>query len=111
MLQVYLRRTETEGSWMEVNKGMISDFLMLNRESIEEEAWKKLLSLFEKIRAVEWPDILKQLETEYDIRRELDRAVLSALGYDEAQSDNLLDRLYPVLAREIRLLKKLMESD
>jgi len=36
LLQVYLQRTETRGAWMEINKGMIMDFILLDPDVLNE---------------------------------------------------------------------------
>jgi len=110
LLQVYLHRIETEGAWMEINDGMLNDFLLLDIGSLNKKEKKRLLSLFEKIGKIEAPSILDQLKTKFAPRKETDTTLLQLLGYSSKEADQLLDYLYPALADEIEKLKTLMEG-
>jgi hypothetical protein len=110
LLQVYLHRVETEGAWMEINDGMLNDFLFFDISSLSKNEKKRLLDLFEKIGKTESPSILDQLRTQYAPRKELDTVLLQLLGYSSKETDQLLDYLYPALTNEIKKLKTLMEG-
>ena len=110
LLQVYLNRVETEGAWMEINGGMLNDFLLLNIGSLDKSEKKRLLSLFEKTGKIEAPSLLDQLKTKFSPRKEMDTALLQLLGYSSKEADQLLDYLYPALADEIEKLKTMMEG-
>ena len=110
LLQVYLERMETRGAWMEINDGMINDFMLLDIASLNRNEKKHLLDLFEKIGKTEFPSILEQLKTKFAPRKEIDTLLLQIMGYSDKEADNLLDYLYPALAGEIERLKTLMEG-
>lgn len=108
LLQVYLQRIETEGAWMEINKGMIMDFFLLDPDILNENQKKALLNIFDEIRNIEFPSLIEQLERGHPARRKIDNAVLKILGFDEDECDELLDYLYPTFHKEILRLKELM---
>jgi len=110
LLQIYLQRMETRGAWMEINDGMINDFLLLDIASLNRNEKKHLLDLFEKIGKTEFPSILEQLKTKFAPRKEIDTMLLQIMGYSDKEADQLLDYLYPALANEIEKLKTLMEG-
>jgi len=110
LLQIYLQRVETEGTWMEINDGMLNGFLLLDVGSLSKNEKKDLLDLFEKIGKTESPSILDQLKTEFAPRKKLDTMLLRVVGYSENDADQLLGYLYPALAEEIEKLKNMMEG-
>lgn len=95
---------------MEINDGMINDFLLLDIASLNRNEKKHLMDLFEKIGKTEFPSILEQLKTKFAPRKEIDTLLLQIMGYSDKEADQLLDYLYPVLASEIERLKTLMEG-
>jgi hypothetical protein len=110
LLQIYLHRMETRGAWMEINDGMINDFLLLDPYSINDDEKRHLLELFEKVKNVEFPSINDQFKKRFESRREIDRTILEILGFGSSQIETICDFLYPALASEIEKLKTLMEG-
>jgi methylase of polypeptide subunit release factors len=110
LLQVYLQRMETRGAWMEINDGMINDFLLLDVGSLNKKEKKYLLDMFDRMKNLELPSIHEQLKTKFASRKELDTMLLQLLGYSSEEADQLLGYLYPALANEIEKLKTLMEG-
>ena len=110
LLQIYLQRMETRGAWMEINDGMINDFLLFDIDSLKKNEKKRLLDLFEQVKNIEFPSILVQLKTKFAPRKEIDTVLLELLGYSSKEADQLLDYLYPALAEEIEKLKTMMEG-
>jgi hypothetical protein len=110
LLQVYLQRVETEGAWMEINDGMLNDFMLLDMDSLDKVEKKQLLDLLKEIGRTESPSILEQLRTKYVPRKELDTLLLHVMGYSDKEALQLLDYLYPALALEIEKLKTMMEG-
>jgi type I restriction-modification system DNA methylase subunit len=110
LLQIYLQRMETRGAWMEINDGMINDFLLFDICSLKKNEKKHLLDLFEQLKNMEFPSIIEQLKTKFAPRKELDTKFLQLMGYSSSEVDQLLNYLYPALAEEIQKLKTLMEG-
>jgi hypothetical protein len=101
---------ETRGAWMEINDGMINDFLLFDIDSLKKNEKKHLLDLFEQMKNIEFPSIIEQLKTKFAPRKELDTMFLQLMGYSSSEVDQLLNYLYPALAQEIEKLKTLMEG-
>jgi hypothetical protein len=110
LLQVYLQRVETEGAWMEINDGMLNDFMLIDIDSLNRNEKKHLLDLFKDIGKAESPSMLEQLKTRFAARREMDTMFLQVMGYSEREARQILEYLYPALAEEIERLKNLMEG-
>lgn len=110
LLQIYLQRMETRGAWMEINDGMINDFLLFDIDSLKKSEKKHLLDLFEQMKNIEFPSIIEQLKTKFAPRKELDTMFLQLMGYPGKEADQLLDYLYPALTNEIEKLKTLMKG-
>jgi len=110
LLQVYLQRMETGGTWMEINGNMINDFLLLDIDSLDRSEKKHLLEIFEKVKNTEFPSILDQLKAEFLPRKEIDTTLLQLMGYSSKEAKQVLECLYPALANEIEKLKTLLEG-
>jgi hypothetical protein len=110
LLQVYLQRMETGGTWMEINDSMINEFLLPKVDSLDKGQKRNLLSLFERIRGIEFPSILDQLKGRFAPRKEIDIALLQVIGYSLDEANHLLDYLYPALADEIEKLTTLLQG-
>ena len=107
-LQLYLKRIETRGAWMRLDKYVINKLLVLDPTSLSKRERKILLTIFENIRSEAFPSFLEQLKKKYSPRVMLDKAILEILGFDEKAAEQLIDKLYPALANEIEQLKTLM---
>jgi len=110
ILQMLINRTETRGAWMKLHQYQIRDSMIPNLRTLTSEERKNLLDLFNKLKKQEFPSILEQLKIKFPLRVEIDRAVLSMLGFGDAEIDRILDYLYPALANEIEQLKTLMQG-
>jgi len=53
---------------------------------------------------------LEQLRGRFWARVEMDRAILKVLGFNEQETNQILDYLYPALTKEIEQLKTLMQG-
>ena len=69
-----------------------------------------LLQLFDKIRNVSFPSIVEQLKNRFWAREEIDKTFLKILGFNDKETKEILDFLYPALANEIEQLKALMKG-
>ena len=54
--------------------------------------------------------VLEQLRGRFWARVEIDRAILKVLGFNEQETNQILDYLYPALTKEIEQLKTLMQG-
>ena len=110
LLSMLIYRTETRGAWMVIHSYAIGTYLVLNPEKLTEDERKILLNTFEKIQDVSFPSVLEQLRNKFWARVEIDRAILKVLGFNEQETNQLLDYLYPALTKEIEQLKTLMQG-
>jgi len=110
LLQLLLLRRETRGAYLWFVAGDIKKFLVLDVEKLSEDEIGNLLQIFDKVRGVSFPCVLEQLRGRFWARVEIDRAILKVLGFNEQETNQLLDYLYPALTKEIEQLKTLMQG-
>lgn len=108
LLQVLIRRIETEGPWMEINEGMLSDFLTLDPSIIKERDKAEFLQLYEEIGQTRFPALMTQIEEKNKDRVKIDTAVLRVLGFSDSEANEILESLYTSLAGEIKRLRSLV---
>lgn len=92
---------------MKLHDYMLKRLLVPNPQELKKKDYNKLIGIFEQIRNVEFPSILKQLEDKHPARKLIDQTWLEILGY-KGDAAQLLDQLYQSLAKEIIILKKMM---
>ena len=109
-LQIYLKRVETRGAWMELHKYVIDDLFALDPTKLSAKEKKELLQLFESVKDVKFPSFLTQLKEKDKNRMKIDKAFLKIMGFTEKETKQILDFLYPALANEIEQLKALMKG-
>lgn len=109
-LQFYLERIETRGAWIAFRKYVMSSLDALDPLKLSADQRAVLLKIFDKIKDVEFPSFLKQLENRFPARVEIDTLMLGILGFDDYEINTILDFLYPALACEIERLKTLMQG-
>jgi len=107
-LQIYLNRVETEGAWMQIQKYVMDDLLVIHPLRLAKSQKKAILKTFEEVKDIEFPSFLKQLKDKFPARVAIDKTVLKVLGFNDDEIDRILDSLYPALANEIEQLKTLM---
>ena len=109
-LQIYLKRVETRGAWMELHKYVIDDLFALDPTKLSAKEKNELLQLFESVKDVKFPSFLTQLKEKDKNRMKIDKAFLKIMGFTEKETKQILDFLYPALANEIEQLKALMKG-
>jgi hypothetical protein len=110
VLQVFLDRIETRGAFISLSKYSLLDMHVLNPVRLSQEHRDAVLRLYDKMKATDFPSLLKQLKDKFPARVEIDKLMLKVLGFDDNEADRLLDCLYPALANEIEQLKTLMQG-
>jgi type I restriction-modification system DNA methylase subunit len=108
VLQVFLDRNETEGAFISLPKYSLMDMWVLDPRKLSKKERSAILHLYDKIKAIEFPSLLKQLKDKFSARIEIDRLMLGVLGFVDDEIGRILDYLYPALANEIEQLKTLM---
>ena len=110
LLSILTQRTETRGAWMKLHEYTSKDLLILDPSKLSTAERNLLLKLFNKIRNISFPSVLEQLRGRFWARVEIDKAILKVLGFNEQETNQLLDYLYPALTKEIQQLKTLMQG-
>jgi len=108
LLQTLLNRKETRGAFLQLDEYVLEEAQVLNFDSIDKKIIANLLAVFNNVKNVRYPSILEQLEQGFNPRVEIDKAILSTLGFNKQEILSILPKLYAALAEEIRLLKQLM---
>jgi len=108
IIQLVRKRKETRGAFMQLNKYILLEFLVINPSILDENSQKVLLDIYEDIKDVEFPSILEQFRGRFSTRVKMDKAILKVLGYEENEIDKLIDEMYSVLVERIEELKELM---
>lgn len=109
LLQILLKRTETEGGWSELTKEDLYDLMIPNHDFIKENK-AKLLELYELVKEVKWPSIVEQLKNNFPVRKELDARILKIIGFKNEDIDLLLPQVYKALLNEFEAIQESMSS-
>jgi hypothetical protein len=110
VLQVFLDRIETRGAFIGFSKYALLNTYTLNPPRLSKEQKGAILGLYDKIKSVEFPSLLKQFKDRFPARVEIDKLILRVLGFGDDEINRILDYLYPALAKEIEQLKTLMQG-
>jgi len=79
----------------------LPDLKLLNKNKKGE-----LLSLYEKLKNVEFPSILEQFEKRFWARVELDKAILKVLGFSDKEIEDWLPKVYDAIVEELKAMKE-----
>ncbi|MFW9906099.1 MAG: class I SAM-dependent DNA methyltransferase [Candidatus Thorarchaeota archaeon] len=136
LLQIFINRVETRGTWMQLHEYVIKDLKVPN---ITNWTWEKkilLVQLFDEINEKEFPPLWQQLamnvslsdipqenytllksqfpnfdkivERQFIPRRKLDTLFLNDLGIND-RNESLMQEIYLNFLLEIAILKKMMK--
>lgn len=106
LLQLCLYKSETTGQYIEVMKPDLVLFDILDVKTLKEKERKELLELFEKIKDIEFPSILTQLEKRFWARVELDKTILKILGFSDKEIEKWLPKIYDIIVKELKVMRK-----
>lgn len=138
ILQVLVNRIPTRGTWMEFTGYLLDELKILDPKNLNKKEKEDLLKVFNDISKQEFPSIVEQLAMNINIKyidekeinalektysvirgkigigfspmREIDTAILGVLGFEREKINNILDRLYISLLREIKILTDMMNA-
>jgi len=105
LLQIFLNREETTGEYIHIMESDLILMYILNLEYLSESEKQTLLNLFEKLKDVEFPSILEQLENRFWARVELDKTILKILGFSDGEINKWLPTVYDALVEELKAMK------
>ena len=110
LLHLLVHRTETRGAWMKIHEYMLKETYVPNLGKMSKKERASLLQIFDKVRNVSFPSIVEQLKNRFWARENIDKTFLKILGFNDKETKEILDFLYPALANEIKQLKALMKG-
>jgi len=94
-------KEQTTGGFTDIMESDLALFDIFDISKIDKKTTSRLYSTFEKLAKVEFPSIISQFTTNCVVRRELDVAVLEALGFGEYESEKFLDKVYKAISNEL----------
>jgi len=105
LAQIFHRKIEDV--WLDIHKYVLSDFYVINPHALSEDSKNKLLRLFDKISKKEFPCLEEQYASKFKFKEEIDKAILSALGFNKAETERILLDLYNALNAEFKALREM----
>jgi type I restriction-modification system DNA methylase subunit len=106
LLQFLLLKSETLGSFIRLRLEGWSNVIFINLEKITRKERDKLLALYERLKNVNFPSIIEQLEKRFWARVELDKTILKILGFSDEEIDYWLPRVYDAIVEELKAMKE-----
>ena len=106
LTQFFINKGETTGQFSIIRSDEFAliDIIDLNKLSTKEK--ESLLNLFEKLKDVEFPSIIEQLENRFWARVELDKTILKILGFSDGEINEWLPKVYDTLVSELKAMKE-----
>jgi len=105
LVNIALLREQTTEDFTDIRESELTLMWMLNTTKLPAKDKDILLPLFEKLRDVEFPSIMEQLEQRFWARVELDKTILKILGFTEGDIKKWLPRVYDALVDELKGMK------
>ena len=102
LLGAVLYREQTTEGYADIMESDLVLFDTVNSEKLTEGELRMLNDLYEDLRTVEFPSIVRQLEGNFWARVRLDKAILKVLGLKEAEIIKHLPRIYDSLIRNLK---------
>jgi len=107
ILQLLYMGVACEGPWMKLHDYMMDRLLVPDPNKLIETEKKRILDVFEKVKEIPFPSITEQLKTKFQARKTIDLMWLKVLGC-KGFSNEMLDRLYDSLLKELEIIGRLM---
>ena len=110
MLSLLQNHQETTGQFIDVKEEDLSNFYLLDQDSLDKEELLTLFKLFDEVRKAELPSLLEQYEQKNLIRVKIDRTILKVLGFTFDEIDYWLPKIYNVILQELETMRSLSPS-
>jgi len=107
LMELLMQNTETRGSYMIITEEQVKEMYIPDFNEVSKAT---LVDAFERIRHVEFPPIFEQFENATEARKIIDKSVLSIIGYNKDEINDILPKIYKALATELRSWKELMHQ-
>jgi len=102
LAQIVYGRSETTGAYFDIKESDYKEMLILDFDKLAWDEKQIFQALFQKIKHIEFPSIIEQLENRFSARIELDKTVLKIIGFSDKEIDTWLPRVYDVLIKELK---------
>jgi hypothetical protein len=106
LAQFITLKAETLGGYLRLSAADWNLTSQIDYKKLKNNEKVKLLKLFDKIKDVEFPSIIDQLENKFWARMELDKIVLKILGLSDNKIDEYLPKIYNVLVNELKSISE-----
>jgi len=100
---ISLREQTTEG-YTDIMESDLNLFVTINSKKLSNSQVERLNDLFAKLKTVEFPSILEQLEKRFWARVELDKTILQILGFSDKEINKWLPKVYDALIKELKAI-------
>lgn len=100
---ISLREQTTEG-YTDIMESDLNLFITINSKKLSKKEVGRLNEIFRKLKNVEFPSILEQLEKRFWARIELDKTILKILGFSDHEIQKWLPEIYDALVLELRAI-------
>lgn len=111
LMEIFSKRTQTRGSWGQIDKNYIFAMASMNPMVLSDEERSLLLSTFKTLSSVEFPSLLEQYASNFKEKMDVDRAFLDVVGVKKEDQDRLIRRIHSVLYQKLVSLKETMDGD
>lgn len=101
MANIISFREQTTGGFTDIMESELVSFDIFNIDKLTKQDIERLERVFEKTSDKDFPSITEQFNSNFGLRREIDLAILSVLGFETKEADRLLDSAYPAIAKEL----------
>ncbi|MFH8087076.1 MAG: N-6 DNA methylase [Candidatus Aenigmatarchaeota archaeon] len=106
LLQLLVNKTETTGQYIAITKDDLERFSVLNVAKMNGGKKAIILNLFDRLKDVEFPSIIEQLEKRFWARVELDKTILKILGFSDKEIEEWLPKVYDAIVEELKAMKE-----
>ena len=96
-----------EDIWIDIHKYILRDFYIIDPHELSKEERTKFLDLFHTLSKQKVPSLAEQYTSVPELKKEIDTAILSALGFDDDEIEKILSDLYEALRIEFEALQEI----
>ena len=100
---ISLREQTTEG-YTDIMESDLKLFSTIASEQLSKKEIERLDDLYLKLKNIEFPSIIEQLESRFWARVELDKTILSIIGFSDEEVNQWLPKIYDALVRELKAI-------
>lgn len=107
---VQMLLNKIEDVWLNVHEYVLEEFLVPRTGELSAGIRKELVDLFDKLKDKEFPSLRDQVKSRFHARREIDLAIMKALGFSSTDARKELETLYELMDTEMDVLFRLMQE-